>query len=71
MALAAYPERTIVVEAGHLTPIADLAGINAICFDGSSTSVKKLIARLKMTGCLVDDRLGMDRYSDLVIGRDR
>jgi hypothetical protein len=75
MALVAYPERTIVVEAGYAKPIVDLAGVNAIRFDGSSAAVKKLLGRLKMAGCpvadLEDGWLDMGRFSDAATGQDR
>ncbi|MGZ6270262.1 MAG: hypothetical protein ACXWMU_06820, partial [Candidatus Limnocylindrales bacterium] len=41
-----YSERTIIVEAGRMRTIADLAGLNTIRFDGSATAVKKIIERL-------------------------
>lgn len=56
-ALANYPEQTIMIQFGHsLRPIADLAGLNVIRFDGDETAVKlgKLINRLGMAGCPVD-----------------
>jgi hypothetical protein len=53
MALVAHPDRTIVVEVGHLKPVGDLAGLNMIRFDGSSAAVKKLLDRLKTAGCPV------------------
>jgi hypothetical protein len=64
-----------VIEAGYLKPIVDLTGVNAIRFDGSSTAVKKLLERLKMVGCPVDDSgddwLDMGRFSGLATGQDR
>jgi predicted nucleotide-binding protein len=53
MALAATPERTILVEVGPLMPITDLAGLNVIRFDGSPRAVKKLLNGLKLAGCPV------------------
>lgn len=55
MALMAFPERTIVIEVGELRPIADLAGLNVIRFDGSGPSIDKVIKRLRQAGCPVDD----------------
>jgi predicted nucleotide-binding protein len=55
LALMAYPERTIVVEVGQMRPIADLAGLNVIRFDGSAMPIRKLLARLELAGCAVDD----------------
>ena len=51
MAMALNPERTILVEVGHLKPITDLAGLNVIRFDGSAIAVKKLLDRLRLVGC--------------------
>jgi predicted nucleotide-binding protein len=56
MALSAFPTRTIIVEMGDLRPIADLAGRNVIRFNGSETSLGKLVERLKVAGCAVNDR---------------
>ncbi|MDG9690968.1 nucleotide-binding protein [Streptomyces sp. DH17] len=55
MVLMAYPERTLIVEVGNLRPIADIAGRNVIRFDGSATAVGKIVQRLKLAGCTVDD----------------
>jgi predicted nucleotide-binding protein len=56
IALYAYRERTVVVKAGSIRPIADLGGINYVDFDGSETSRAKLVERLKLIGCPVEDR---------------
>jgi predicted nucleotide-binding protein len=53
LAFMAYPERTIIVEVGMMRPIADLAGLNVIRFDGSAIAVKKVLDRLDMAGCPV------------------
>lgn len=53
LAFMAYPERTIIVEVGLMRPIADLAGLNTIHFDGSAVAVKKIIDRLELAGCPV------------------
>jgi Predicted nucleotide-binding protein containing TIR-like domain len=69
MVLAAYPERTIIVEFGCLRPIADLAGRNVIHFDGSEISLGKLAERLKSAGCTADtqgsDWRGTQRFRGL------
>lgn len=69
LALMAYPERTIVIEVGQMRPVADLAGLNVIRFDGSSVAVKKVLARLRLAGCHADDSgtdwLALGRFSDL------
>jgi predicted nucleotide-binding protein len=54
LAFMAYPERTIIVEAGLMRPIADIAGLNVIRFDGSAIAVKKVVDRLKQAGCPAD-----------------
>jgi predicted nucleotide-binding protein len=55
LALMAYPERTIVVEVGQMRPVADLAGLNVIRFDGSDIAIRKVLSRLELAGCPVDD----------------
>jgi predicted nucleotide-binding protein len=54
-ALMAYPERTIVVEVGQMRPVADLAGLNVVRFDGSAVAIKKVLDRLSQAKCPVDD----------------
>jgi predicted nucleotide-binding protein len=53
LAFMAYPERTVIVEVGLMRPIADLAGLNTIRFDGTAIAVKKVIERLEGAGCPV------------------
>jgi predicted nucleotide-binding protein len=55
IALYAYRERTVVVKAGSIRPIADLGGINYVDFDGGETSRAKLVERLRIIGCPVED----------------
>jgi predicted nucleotide-binding protein len=55
-ALARFRRRTVVVEVGRLRPIADLAGLNVIRFDGSVEVLGKLASRLAAAGCAVDER---------------
>ena len=55
MVLMAYPGRTLIVEIGHLRPIADLGGRNVIRFDGTEVAVGKIVQRLKDAGCKVND----------------
>ncbi|GAA2575068.1 MULTISPECIES: nucleotide-binding protein [Streptomyces] len=55
MVLMAYPERTLIVEVGGVRPIADIAGRNIIRFDGSQTALGKVVERLKLAGCTVND----------------
>jgi hypothetical protein len=54
LAFMAYPERTIIVEVGLMRPIADLAGLNVIRFDGSAIAIKKVVDRLSLAGCPVN-----------------
>ncbi|HEX3782112.1 MAG TPA: nucleotide-binding protein [Pseudonocardiaceae bacterium] len=55
MAMMAYPERTLIVEVGRLRPIADIAGLNVIRFDGTADAVGKIVERLKTAGAKVND----------------
>ncbi|MFI2202139.1 TIR domain-containing protein [Streptomyces sp. NPDC020192] len=55
MVLMAYPERTLLVEVGALRTISDIAGMNVIRFDGSATALGKVVERLKLAGCKVND----------------
>lgn len=50
-----HRRQTVVVRVGSLRPIADLGGINYIDFDGSENARAKLVSRLKVAGCRVDD----------------
>jgi predicted nucleotide-binding protein len=54
LAFMAYPEQTIIVEVGLMRPIADLAGLNVIRFDGSAIAVRKVLDRLDLAGCPVN-----------------
>ncbi|MEU6506874.1 TIR domain-containing protein [Streptomyces sp. NPDC046942] len=53
--LMACPERTLLVEIGALRTISDIAGMNVIRFDGSATALGKVVERLKLAGCKVND----------------
>ncbi|ANP49207.1 putative nucleotide-binding protein [Streptomyces griseochromogenes] len=55
MVLMAYPERTLMVEIGTLRQISDIGGMNVIRFDGSATALGKIVERLKLAGCRVND----------------
>lgn len=55
LVLMAYPERTLMVEIGELRTISDIAGMNVIRFDGSETALGKIVERLKLAGCKVND----------------
>lgn len=56
MALSAYRHRTVIVEIGRLRRIADLDGLNVIRFDGSEFAIGKIVERLKLAGCAVNDK---------------
>jgi predicted nucleotide-binding protein len=55
-ALYGYRERTILVKAGSIRPMADLSGFNYIDFDGGENGRAKLVERLRRAECHVDDR---------------
>jgi predicted nucleotide-binding protein len=54
-ALFAFRDRTIVVQAGRVRPMADIGGVNYIAFDDSEGARAKLVERLRVAGCDVDD----------------
>ncbi|GAA2027427.1 nucleotide-binding protein [Catenulispora yoronensis] len=58
LALAAYPDRTLIIEVGRLRPIADIEGRNVVRFDGSAEALGKIVERLTTAGCAVNDRGG-------------
>ncbi|WP_431882405.1 CATRA conflict system CASPASE/TPR repeat-associated protein [Micromonospora gifhornensis] len=62
MALAAYPDRTIIVKVGSLRPVADLDGRNFLQLRDTADFRRKLAHRLRLAGCDVDDR-GQDWLS--------
>ncbi|WP_019634919.1 TIR domain-containing protein [Actinomadura atramentaria] len=55
MALAAAPERTVIVRVGAHRPVADLDGRNFVQFDDGVGWRRELAARLRTVGCPVDD----------------
>lgn len=56
MALAVYPNRTLVVQVGQTRPVADLGGLNFIRLDDGPDCRRKIASRLRQAGCAVDDR---------------
>ncbi|MBQ0828863.1 TIR domain-containing protein [Streptomyces tagetis] len=68
MVLMAYPQRTLIVECGDLRPVSDIAGRNVIRFDGSATAVGKIVERLKLAGCAVNDTGSDWRRTDALQG---
>jgi len=69
LAYMAYPDRTVIVEAGLMRPIADLGGLNVIRFGGSALDIRKVLERLRLAGCPVDlsltDWLKTSRFENL------
>jgi predicted nucleotide-binding protein len=69
MALMAYPNRTIIVKVGNLRPIGDLGGRNYIDFDATAATIKKIVERLTLAGCRLDDSgtdwLDISRFAGL------
>lgn len=54
MALGRHPERTVIVEMGHVRPFSDVAGRHVVRLDGSSESRKALAQRIQSAGVAVD-----------------
>ncbi|WFE60843.1 CATRA conflict system CASPASE/TPR repeat-associated protein [Micromonospora sp. WMMD712] len=55
MALATYPDRTLVIQVGETRPVADLGGLNFIRLTDSPDCQRKIASRLRQAGCAVDD----------------
>lgn len=55
MALAAYPDRTIIVKAGDQREVTDLGGRNFVRLDADPACRRKIADRLRSAGCRVDD----------------
>lgn len=55
MALAAKPAGTLVLLIGKHRPVTDLGGLNFISIADTPDCRRKIAARLKQAGCLVDD----------------
>lgn len=54
MAFGKYPDRTIIVEIGHLRPFSDINGRHSIRLTNSSKGRQELAQRLKNAGCIVN-----------------
>lgn len=69
MALALYPERTVLVEIGQVRPFSDIGGRAVIKFDGGPASLQKIAGRLRNAGCAVNtnglDWLDPQRFAGL------
>ncbi len=53
MAMAHNPDRTVLVEFGHLRPFSDVAGRHSVKMDGSIEKRQELAQRLEKAGCTV------------------
>ncbi len=72
MAIAYNPDRTVLVEFGHLRPFSDIAGRHSVKMDGSTEKRQELAVRLQKAGCAVK-LTGTDwhRAGDLGTSRPR
>ena len=55
MAMAHFPNRTVLVQVGPSRPFSDIAGIHYIKMDNSLAKRKDLAKRLKLAGCEIID----------------
>jgi hypothetical protein len=55
MAMAHFPNRTVLVQVGASRPFSDIAGIHYIKMDNTLAKRRDLANRLKMAGCSVID----------------
>lgn len=54
MALAVFPDRTVLVQIGDVRPFSDIAGRHIIHLNNTATSRHALAQRLTTCGCVVD-----------------
>lgn len=54
LAMGKNPERTIIVELGHLRPFSDISGMHLIRLNNTTQRRQELALRLKSAGCSVD-----------------
>lgn len=55
LAFGTHPDRTVLVQVGHVRPFSDLAGRHVVRLDNSARSRKELATKLRNAGCAVDD----------------
>ena len=55
MAMAHFPNRTVLVRIGHCRPFSDIAGIHFVEMDNSIEKRRDLAKRLKLAGCAIID----------------
>jgi predicted nucleotide-binding protein len=55
MAIASFPDRTVLVQAGWSRPFSDVAGMHMVKIDNSVERRRDLANRLRMAGCEVSD----------------
>lgn len=55
MAIASFPDRTVLVQAGWSRPFSDIAGMHMVKIDNSVERRRDLANRLRMAGCEVSD----------------
>jgi hypothetical protein len=55
MAMAYFPERTVLIQVGWNRPFSDIAGVHSIKIDNSIEKRQDLARRLKMAGCEISD----------------
>ena len=55
MAMAHFPERTVLVQVGWIRPFSDIAGIHAIKMNNSIERRRDLAKRLAVAGCEISD----------------
>ncbi|GAA0407982.1 hypothetical protein Acor_80890 [Acrocarpospora corrugata] len=75
MALATYPDRTVILLAGDQRPVNDLGGRNYIRLTDTPTCRAKIANRLQLAGCKVDDSstdwANSGQFADLAAYRRR
>jgi predicted nucleotide-binding protein len=55
MAFGTHPDRTVLVELGHMRPFSDVFGRHVVRLDGTPAPLRDIANRLKAAGCAVSD----------------